>query len=65
MQEGKLGPISDATASVMPKSVGTRIDIPGSSMTTLSRHKMADVLGGMTSTMGDKQSALLQQLGAN
>ena len=65
MQEGKLGPISDATAAVMPKAVGEQIDIPGSAMTTLSRHKMAEVNAGMESTVADQQSSLLQLLGTH
>jgi type VI secretion system secreted protein VgrG len=65
LQEGKLGPVSDATSIVMPKSVGDQIDIPGTSTMTYNRHKMPDVLGGMSSTIADQQSSLLSQLGGH
>lgn len=65
LQEGKLGPISDATAAAMPKAVGEQIDIPGSSVTTVGRHLMGDVNSGMASTVADQQSGLLSQLGAH
>jgi type VI secretion system secreted protein VgrG len=65
LQEGKLGPVSDVTAAEMPKAVGQQIDIPGSSMTTVGRHLMGDVNGGMASTVANQQSSLLSQLGAH
>jgi type VI secretion system secreted protein VgrG len=65
LQEGKLGPASDATSAVMPKAVGDQIDIPGTSMFTFNRHKMPEVLGGMNSTIADQQSSLLSQLGGH
>ncbi len=63
MQEGKLGPISDATSAVMPPAVGQQVDIPGTSTFTFDRHKMPDVFYGMNSTVADQQSSLLSQLG--
>lgn len=65
MQEGTLGPISDATSAVMPKAVGEQITIPGTSTFTFNRHKMGDVLGGMNSTVADQQSSLLSALGTH
>jgi len=65
LQEGKLGPLSDATAAAMPKAVGEQIEIPGISTTTVGRHLMSDVNSGMTSSVADQQSALLSQLGAH
>ncbi len=63
IQEGRLGPISDVTAAVMPKAVGDQIDISGSSMTSFSRHNMADVFNGMQSRAAQEQADLLHQLG--
>jgi type VI secretion system secreted protein VgrG len=65
LQEGKLGPLSDATAAEMPKAVGEQIDIPGSSATTIGRHLMGDVNSGLNSSVADQQSSLLSQLGAH
>ena len=65
IQEGRLGPISDVTAAVMPKAVGDQIDISGTSMTSFGRHKMADVFNGMQSRAAQEQADLLQQLGAH
>ncbi|WP_323123582.1 type VI secretion system Vgr family protein [Burkholderia alba] len=65
MQEGRLGPISDATASLMPKAVGDQITIPGTSMTTIARHKMPQVLGGMDSAASGQASTLTSLLGGN
>ncbi len=65
IQEGRLGPISDVTAAVMPKTVGEQIDISGTAMTSFGRHKMADMFNGMQSRAAQEQAALLQQLGAH
>lgn len=47
MQEGRLGPISDATAELMPKTVGTPVTLDGSSVTTVGRHLMGQVSDGL------------------
>ncbi|KUZ94006.1 hypothetical protein WI40_20250 [Burkholderia ubonensis] len=65
LQEGRLGPISDATSQLMPKAIGEQITIPGSSVTTIQRHLMSDVNGGLESTIAQQQSSLLSQLKGN
>ncbi|MEW6342938.1 MAG: type VI secretion system tip protein TssI/VgrG [Pseudomonadota bacterium] len=62
LQEGNLGPISEATSTVMPPAVGNQITIPGTSLTSFGRHKMPDVENGLDSTAADQQSSLLSQL---
>ncbi|ASL48997.1 hypothetical protein bAD24_p01510 (plasmid) [Burkholderia sp. AD24] len=49
----------------MPKAAGDQIDIPGTAMTSISRHKMGQVMAGMDSTAADRQSSLLQLMGSN
>lgn len=65
LQEGRLGPVSDATSMLMPRAAGQQVTIPGNSVTTIGRHLMGDVVGGMNTSVAEQQASLFNLLGSN
>ncbi|RAE79022.1 type VI secretion system tip protein VgrG, partial [Burkholderia multivorans] len=65
LQEGRLGPISDGTAQLMPKAVGTPVTLDGESITTVGRHMMGDVTNGMNQQVAKDEFDLVSQLNSS
>lgn len=65
LQEGRLGPISDGTAQLMPKAVGTPVTLDGQSITTVGRHMMGDVTTGMNQQVAKDELDLVSQLNSS
>ncbi|KVS19346.1 type VI secretion system Vgr family protein [Burkholderia multivorans] len=65
LQEGRLGPISDGTAQLMPKAIGTPVTLDGQSITTVGRHMMGDVTSGMNQQVAKDEFDLVSQLNSS
>ncbi|CAB5127781.1 type VI secretion system Vgr family protein [Burkholderia cenocepacia] len=65
LQEGRLGPISDGTAALMPKAVGSPVTLDGESVTTVGRHLMGDVTNGINQQVAKDQLDLVSQLNSS
>ncbi|AJK50305.1 type VI secretion system tip protein TssI/VgrG [Burkholderia plantarii] len=65
MQEGRLGPISDATATLMPKAVGTPVTLDGTSVTTVGRHLMGEVSNGLGEQVSKDELNLASHLNSS
>ncbi|AOJ98886.1 TPA: VgrG protein [Burkholderia vietnamiensis] len=65
LQEGRLGPISDGTAQLMPKAVGTPVTLDGQSITTVGRHLMGDVTNGINQQVATDQFGLVSQMNSS
>ncbi|MCA8446757.1 hypothetical protein LGN18_04220, partial [Burkholderia vietnamiensis] len=62
---GRLGPISDGTAQLMPKAVGTPVTLDGQSITTVGRHLMGDVTNGINQQVATDQFGLVSQMNSS
>ncbi|WP_423391484.1 type VI secretion system Vgr family protein [Burkholderia sp. LMG 21824] len=65
LQEGRLGPISDGTAALMPKAVGSPVTLDGESVTTVGRHLMGDVTNGINQQVAKDQLDLVSQMNSS
>ncbi|HEP6274126.1 TPA: VgrG protein [Burkholderia vietnamiensis] len=65
LQEGRLGPIGDGTAQLMPKAVGTPVTLDGQSITTVGRHLMGDVTNGINQQVATDQFGLVSQMNSS
>ncbi|KVW20272.1 VgrG protein [Burkholderia cepacia] len=65
LQEGRLGPISDGTAALMTKAVGSPVTLDGESATTVGRHLMGDVTNGINQQVAKDQLDLVSQLNSS
>ncbi|KVE93876.1 VgrG protein [Burkholderia vietnamiensis] len=69
LQEGRLGPIIDGTAQLMPKAVGTPVTLDGQSITTVGRHfgrhLMGDVANGTNQQVTTDQFGLVSQMNSS
>ncbi|WP_231124097.1 VgrG protein [Burkholderia vietnamiensis] len=65
LQEGRLGPIGDGTAQLMPKAVGTPVTLDGQNITTVGRHLMGDVTNGTNQQVATDQFGLVSQMNSS